>query len=123
MTYGFTLGRWLLAILFVTAGSLHFALTPLYVRIMPPWLPAPILLVQISGAAEIAGGLGLLYPPAQRAAAWGLIALLICVMPANVQMALDHAQWPRIPEWALWARIPFQVPLIAWAWLYARERM
>jgi len=116
-----TPGRLILAIVFIIAGTLHFLLTSAYLKIMPPYLPHPLLLVQISGAAEIAGGLGLLYPPIQSFAAWGLIALLVCVLPANVQMALSHAQWPSIPEWALWARIPLQLPMIWWAWLYARR--
>jgi uncharacterized membrane protein len=113
-------GRMTLAALFVVAGLLHFLLTPMYMRIMPGYLPAPRLLVQISGLCELLGGIGLLVPATQRIAAWGLIALLIAVMPANVTMALDHAAWPRIPEWALWMRLPLQIPLIWWAWLYTR---
>jgi len=112
--------RILLAGLFVIAGVLHFVFTPVYVRIMPPYLPDPVLLVQISGVCEILGGLGLLIPSTRQLAAWGLVALLVAVLPANVQMALDHAQWPGIPEWVLWARIPLQAPVIYWAWLYAR---
>jgi uncharacterized membrane protein len=116
-------GRLIFALIFIVAGTLHFVATPVYVKIMPPYLPHPVLLVQISGIAEILGGLGLLYPPTRQAAAWGLVALLVCVMPANVQMALEHAKWPGIPAWALWARLPVQVPLIVWAWLYTRRQM
>ena len=83
-----SLARYILAILFIVAGILHFAFTPMYVKIMPPWLPSPRLLVQISGLCEVAGGFGLLVPAARTLAAWGLIALLIAVMPANIQMAL-----------------------------------
>jgi uncharacterized membrane protein len=113
-------GRLLFALLFLLAGALHFLLTPIYVSIMPPYLPHPALLVQISGVCEILGGLGLLFPLSQQAAAWGIIALLICVMPANIQMALHPELFPRIPTWALWGRIPLQLPLILWAWLYTR---
>ena len=113
-------GRLILALLFVIAGTLHFLLTPTYVSIMPLYLPAPTLLVQISGLCEILGGLGLLYPPTRTAAAWGLVALLIAVMPANLNMALHPGQWPRIPVWILWTRLPLQLPLIGWAWIYTR---
>ncbi len=113
-------GRSLFAALFVIAGVLHFVLTPAYVGIMPACLPAPVLLVRVSGVCEILGGLGLLWPPARRAAAWGLVALLVCVMPANLNMALHAEQWPKIPVWALWARVPLQLLLIGWAWLYTR---
>jgi uncharacterized membrane protein len=113
--------RILLAILFIGAGALHFVFTPVYVNIMPSYLPAPSLLVQISGVAEILGGIGLLVPAAQPAAAWGLILLLIAVLPANLNMALHTSHWPGIPSWLLWARLPLQLPLIYWAFLYTQR--
>lgn len=113
-------GRILLAILFLVAGTLHFVITPVYVRIMPAYLPAPRLLVQISGVCEILGGIGLLVPITRAAAAWGLVALLICVMPANLNMALHPGKWPQIPVWLLWLRLPLQLPLLYWSWLYTR---
>lgn len=114
------MGRLLFAALFIVAGALHFLLTPIYLGIMPPYLPSPRLLVQISGLFEILGGAGLLLPATRSAAAWGLVALLIAVMPANVQMAINHAHWPTVPGWLLWARLPMQLPLIWWAWRYTR---
>lgn len=114
-------GRWALGILFVGAGSMHFVATAVYMRIMPPMLPEPRLLVQMSGVAEMLGGVGVLLPQTRRAAAWGLVALLVAVLPANVWMAVDHARWPGIPEWLLWARLPLQVPLIVWAWSCTRD--
>lgn len=109
--------------LYVTAGVLHFVATRRYAAIMPPYLPAHRTLVLISGLAEIAGGFGILCPiPAiQRAAAWGLVALLIAVMPANIYMVTDHQKFAIIPLWAVWARLPLQLPLIYWAWCYTRE--
>jgi uncharacterized membrane protein len=116
-----TAGRLILAIVFIVAGILHFVLTATYVKIMPPYLPAHTLLVQISGVCEVLGGVGLLTPQTQRFSAWGIIALLIAVSPANIQMAIDHAHWPSIPAWVLWLRVPLQLPLIWWAWLYTRR--
>jgi len=109
--------------LYIGAGILHFLITPRYMAIMPPYLPAHRTLVFISGAAEIAGGLGILAPNTaiRRAAAWGLIALLIAVMPANVNMLVNHADFPVIPLWVLWARLPLQIPFIYWAWFYTRQ--
>ena len=110
-----------MAVLFIFAGALHFAIPKVYLGIMPPILPAPLFLVYVSGACELLGGVGLLVPTTQRFAAWGLIALLIAVSPANIHMAMIPERFPSIPQWALWARVPLQIPLIWWAWLYARK--
>ena len=61
--------RYGLVLLFVGAGLLHFLRPETYLRIMPPALPAPRLLVLLSGAAEVAGGLGLVLPATRRLAA------------------------------------------------------
>ena len=116
-----TFSRAILAAIFVVAGILHFVLAPAYVRIAPSYLPAPELLVQISGVAEILGGIGLLLPQSRQAAAWGMIALLVAVLPANIHMAMDRAHFAAIPAWVLWARVPLQLPLIWWAWIYTRR--
>lgn len=102
---------------FILAGMLHFRYLAAYVQIVPPWLPAPGLLVQISGVCEIAGGAGLLFAPVRRIAVVGLIALLAAVFPANLHMALHpglYARWA--PAVALYARLPLQGVLAAWIW-------
>jgi uncharacterized membrane protein len=113
--------RWLAAVGFVAAGTFHFVRPELYRQIMPPGFPAPQLLVAVSGAAEIAGGLGLLPRPWRRAAGWGLIALLIAVFPANLYMA-QHAGQFHLAPWILWARLPLQGVFIAWVWFVAIQR-
>ena len=117
-------GRLLMGTLYITAGALHFLATRRYMTIMPPYLPAPRALVLISGAAEIAGGLGVLSPvPAvRRAAAWGVVGLLIAVLPANIYMITGHQNFPNIPAWVAWLRLPLQLPLVYWAWRYTHER-
>jgi uncharacterized membrane protein len=109
-----------MGVLYVVAGVGHFVVTRAYVSIMPDYLPAHRELVLLSGAAEIAGGLGLFLPPTRRAAAWGIILLLIVVFPANLWMAEHADRFPGIPLWILWLRLPLQLPLIWWAWQYAR---
>ena len=110
----------------MTAGFLHFVRPAPFVKIVPPFLPHPFAMVYISGAAEIAGGLGLLIPFLRRAAAWGLVALLIAVFPANIYMALDRVQVTvaPLPVWTLWARLPLQLVLMWWVlWCsHSRER-
>ena len=114
-------GRLALAALFIVAGAMHFIATKTYMRIMPSYLPAPRALVLISGACESLGGLGLLVPQTRRAAAWGLVLLLIAVFPANLTMVTDPARFPQVPLWASWLRLPLQLPLLYWAWLYTRR--
>jgi uncharacterized membrane protein len=99
-------------------GVAHFAAAEFFVRAMPPALPWHLGLVYLSGVAELAGGLGLLVPRLRVAAAWGLVVLLVAVFPANVHMAI--AGYDDAPRWMLWARLPLQLPLIAWAWSHTR---
>ena len=107
----------LLGVTFVLAGCLHFVFPAQYVRIMPPMLPFPSALVYLSGACEVGLGLGL-FTRFARWAAWGLIALLIAVFPANVQMAFHPELTPKLPPWTLWARLPLQAVLMAWAYWF-----
>lgn len=74
---------------FVVAGLLHLVMPETYLRLMPPYIPAPLAMVYVSGLFEILGGLGLLVPRTRRAAAWGLAALLLAVFPANIHVALS----------------------------------
>ena len=107
----------LLAVFFIAAGINHFLHPAFYVRIVPPWLPAHALLVQISGGCEILGGMGVLVPRLRRYAAIGLIALLVAVFPANVQMAQHPELYADIGSAPLlYIRVPLQIVMIAWVW-------
>ena len=116
--------RMLFAAIFLFAGVTHFIHPGQFIRIVPPGFPRPDLLVAISGVFEILGGLGLvgglLVPAVTPWAAWGLIALLIAVFPANLYMAVAGMRFGTAPLWASWARLPLQPLLIWWAWQYAR---
>ncbi len=116
--------RVLVAIAMAAIGVSHFTSAEGFVAIVPRALPAPLLLVQISGACEVLGGVGLLVRPVQVAAAWGLIALYVAVFPANVNMAVNHIHQlggMTVPEWALWLRLPFQGVFIGVAYWLARS--
>ena len=103
---------WLFGLAFVAAGANHFWNPDPYVAIMPPYLPWPLLLVYLSGAAELLLGALLLVPRFRFRAAWGLVALLVAVFPANLHMAFNPELFPTIPPLALWLRLPFQAVLI-----------
>jgi uncharacterized membrane protein len=78
-----------LAAMFVMTGVAHFV-NPLrrdMIAIVPPRLPAPGLLVTITGVLELVGAAGLLYPPTRIAAAVCLFLLMLVMFPANVYAA------------------------------------
>jgi uncharacterized membrane protein len=106
----------LLSLAFITTGILHFLRPASYEQIMPGYLPAHHELVLISGAAEIAGGVGVAFAPSRRWAGAWLIVLLVAVFPANVNMAINSGRFDSIAPALLWARLPLQALLIWWAY-------
>ena len=106
--------RALLGATFLTTGLLHFLRPRMYEAIMPRYLPAHRELVYASGVAEIAGGAGVLHSRTAKPAGWWLIATLIAIFPANVEMAVHAERFRKIPRPLLWARLPVQGLLIAW---------
>jgi uncharacterized membrane protein len=111
----------LMALLFIALGINHFYNPDIYLRIMPPYLPWPMFLQYLAGFFEFVLGVLLLFPKYTRLAAWGLIALLIAVYPANIHMAVNNHLYPDLPMWFHWVRLPLQFVLIAWAWWFTRE--
>jgi uncharacterized membrane protein len=106
---------------FVAAGINHFVMPRAYQEIVPPRLRGDAArIVAISGVAEVAGGLAVLVKPTRRAAGLGLIALLAAVFPANLYMARAPERFPRIPRWALYARLALQPLMMWWAWAASR---
>jgi uncharacterized membrane protein len=111
--------RLILAAFMVGVGVMHFVDPEPFVRIVPPYLPAPAALVAVSGVFEVLGGIGLLVPWARRFAGLGLVALFVAVFPANVYMA-THGIQPvdgvEVSAVAAWGRLPLQLVLIWIAW-------
>ncbi len=100
-------------------GVMHFAHPTPFVRIVPAALPAPLLWVYLSGAAEVGLALLLLWERTRRIGALGMVALFVAVFPANVNQAVNGIQLDPArpaPGWVAWARLPLQAVLIAWAW-------
>ncbi|MBX3078918.1 MAG: DoxX family protein, partial [Cryobacterium sp.] len=102
--------RILLAMAFIGMGVTHFL--PAVQRTMAAMIPPPLRwkgvasprnLVIFTGLCEIAGGLGLLYPPTVLAASICLIVFLVAVFPANAYAAahrerFGRAAFPLIPR-------------------------
>lgn len=101
---------------FVVAGANHFVNPDFYVGMMPPYLPAHLGLVYLSGVFEILGGILVLVPRTRVLAGWGLIALLLAIFPANIHMAVSPELFPDMSTGLLYARLPFQAVFIGWAY-------
>ena len=117
---------WVMAVFYALAGFNHLMNPAFYVAIVPPSLPAPEWLNVVSGLAEIVLGVFLLEPRTRVFAAWGIIALLIAVFPANVYVATANIGIPGgVPgtgnATVNLVRLPFQLVLIVWAWWYTKE--
>lgn len=112
------------AIAYVAGGTMHFLRPEFYLKMMPPYVPWHEAMVQISGLCEILGGVGLLIPRTRRMAAWGLVALLIAVFPANLYMATNpvEAGAATIAPAIRWGRLPFQPLFIGWVLWCSKPR-
>lgn len=88
--------RFVLAAFYALAGVLHIARPAPFLSIMPSWVPAPELVVLLTGWAELLGVIGLVQPASRklrRAAGIGLALYAVCVFPANIHhFALDMAK-------------------------------
>lgn len=79
-----------LAAMFVLTGVAHFVgKRAELVAMVPPALPAPELLVTVTGVLELAGAAGLLWSRTRPWAAGGLALLLVAMFPANVYASLE----------------------------------
>lgn len=120
--------RYAMGAFYVLAGVTHFLLPRAYESVVPPELPRPRALVYLSGVVEVVLGLGVLVPRTRRHAALGVVALLVAVFPANLNMAVRDVTLDGVPERfsdppdaVLWARLPVQGLLALWAWWHARS--
>ncbi|MCZ2263707.1 MULTISPECIES: hypothetical protein [unclassified Isoptericola] len=113
-----------LAGLLGAAGALHLVRPAVFEGLIPRGLGSPRAWVYGSGVAELACAAAVAVPATRRVGGLASAALFVAVFPGNVKMALDshpgYRSWARNPAIA-WARLPLQVPLVAWASKVARD--
>lgn len=102
------------------AGINHFIRPAFYLKIMPTWMPWHRELVFISGVAEIMCAMLLLFPVSRRVGAYCTMALLVAVLPANIQMLVDYARADNPLLWIAILRLPLQLLLIWWAYSFTK---
>ena len=111
----------IVSVFFIGAGILHFVLLDFFSSIVPPYFSCPETLVKISGVFEVLGGLGILVQRTRKWAGYGLIALCIAVLPANIHMAMNPDQFAEIPVLLLYLRLPLQALVIWVIWKAAHK--
>jgi uncharacterized membrane protein len=106
-----------LALFYAAAGTAHLAWPEAFLPIMPTFVPAPRLVVIVTGWCELAGAAGLLHRRLRGAAGLGLAVYALCVWPANIKHALEGIETALFPTswWYHGPRLAFQPVLIGLA--------
>jgi uncharacterized membrane protein len=114
--------RWLLAAFYAFAGYAHLARPEGFLAITPDWVPAPELVVALTGVAEILGAVGLIWKPVRRWAGVGLALYALCVWPANFNHAFNDITMGGVNlDWSYHGpRLALQ-PVIIWLALWVGE--
>ncbi len=114
---------YLMAVIYIVAGLNHFRIPEFYLQMMPPYLPEPLFLIYLSGICEVTFGALLFFKKTRRLAAVGIILMLIAFMPAHIYMyQLGGARF-EVSDFILLIRMPFQLVLIGWAYMYTRKEI
>ncbi len=103
---------YLMAILYIVAGSLHFIKPGMYLRILPAYLPSHKFLVAFSGIVEIMLGMALFIGGTRNYAIYAIIIMLVFFLPVHFHMLQNKKAAMGLPKWALIARIPLQLALM-----------
>ncbi|MEX2292719.1 MAG: hypothetical protein WD691_02940 [Acidimicrobiales bacterium] len=111
-----------LAVLVGFAGVMHFANPRFFDDIVPTWMPGlPRTTTYLSGAAELGCAALLVNRRTARVGGWATLLVFIGVYPANIQMTIDAGRPTTAEDWAVWARLPLQIPMFLWARRVARD--
>ena len=106
----------IIALFFMTGGIAHFVVADFFIQAMPDYLAYQQELVMVSGVFEILGAIGILLPQTRLIAGYGLMALIIAVYPANINMAMQPEKYQNISELFLYIRLPMQFILLWFVW-------
>ena len=82
--------RLVLALIYLIAGVAHLRAPAGFIQITPKWVPAPEMVVLLTGLFEIVAAIALAFVPGlRRAAGFGLAIYAVAVFPANINHALN----------------------------------
>jgi uncharacterized membrane protein len=110
---------------YLFAGAAHFLKFDYFLSLQPDFMPAPALMVRLSGLAFILLGTLLVWPGARKMTCSLIMFFWALGIPVNFYVLSVGGAGIPLPKEVLVARIPFHLGLIAWAWwhrLPERER-
>ncbi|UJH68020.1 hypothetical protein [Allomuricauda sp. SCSIO 65647] len=111
---------YLMASMYIFAGTMHFVFPKAYMRIMPPYIPHHRLMVYSSGLAEVILGIGLCFALTKNISIYGIMLMLTIFFIIHFYMLTGKKAAAGIPKWILLLRVPLQFGLIYWAYWYLR---
>jgi len=112
------IGLYIMAIVYIFAGLMHFIKPKLYMRVMPSYIPNHKAMVFWSGVAEVLLGIGLCIPVLKVISIYGIILMLSVFLMVHFYMLSGEKASAGIPKWILILRIPLQFGLMYWAFIY-----
>jgi uncharacterized membrane protein len=113
----------ILVIGYLLAGANHFIHPQGYYRIIPSYLPYPVLLNILAGLFEILLALLLIRPKTRKVASYGIILMLIAFLPVHITMLMDAPLKLGdllVTPTIAWIRLMLQPVLILWAWWHRK---
>ena len=111
---------YVMAFFYAGGGINHFVKPKFYLSITPKFFPMPELLNQLTGIAEIALAIGLLFASTRHVSAYLIIAMLIAFFAVHIPHLFNPPKMAQGKEWFLYVRIVLQFVLIYWAWVVSR---
>jgi uncharacterized membrane protein len=104
------------------AGTMHFVRPKFFDDIVPAWMPGtPRAVTHLSGVAELACAALLANRGTARLGGWAAFLTFLGVYPANIQMTVDAGRPTNAEEWAVWIRLPLQLPMLLLARRVAKD--
>ena len=106
--------RLTIAPVFVLVGLVHLIGAHLFIPLMPRAIPYPIVVVILTGIAEISGAIGLFLPRTRAFAGIMLALYAVCVYPVNINHAVHDLSTGTGLGWAYHYPRLFAQPFICW---------
>ncbi|MFP4148407.1 MAG: hypothetical protein ACLFV0_02865 [Nitriliruptoraceae bacterium] len=110
------IGRVLLGAFLLVAGTGHFVAPETFLAQVPPWMPARLLIVYVSGVVELVLGAALVLGYRRVAVGWIVAAFFVVILPGNISQAVTGTSaFGLDTPTERWLRLAFQPVLVVWA--------